>query len=198
MTVNLLPMVCAALPGLVLILALYGWQWRDKRRQRRAPVSDKLLRAPGQFLREEIARIDEQMMTTLALFTFAPSMFLAATLRLPSGAQPIQFLVPIVAAIMVSAGGGWRMCKLLGERQRYQLGFSGECAVAEELNKLTAQDCRVFHDLADEKIGNIDHIVVGPTGVYAIETKTRSKVPSMTRQPEHEVSYDGKKLTFPA
>ncbi len=98
---------------------------------------------------------------------------------------------------MFSAGGGWRMCKLLGERQRRRLGLSGECAVAEELNKLIAKDCRVFHDLADEKIGNIDHIVVGPTGVYAIETKTRSKVPSLSRQPDHEVSYDGKALTFP-
>ncbi len=46
--------------------------------------------------------------------------------------------------------------------------------VAEALDGLRAAGYQVIHDLVREGRFNIDHVVVGPSGVYAIETKFRS------------------------
>jgi hypothetical protein len=77
------------------------------------------------------------------------------------------------------------------------LGFAGERAVAEELNQLMLDGCRVFHDVPMEPYGNIDHVVLATTGIYAIETKARRKRPAPAGQRDHEVVFDGKLLNFP-
>ena len=48
-------------------------------------------------------------------------------------------------------------------------GASGEQWTAEELEKLESP-WRVYHDLPDGR-GNWDHVVVGPPGVFVIDTK---------------------------
>lgn len=54
------------------------------------------------------------------------------------------------------------------------IGLEGENLVLEQLNKLP-KNYFVFHDVKMPKgRGNIDHIVVGPTGLFVIETKNYS------------------------
>jgi hypothetical protein len=49
-------------------------------------------------------------------------------------------------------------------------GARGEEAVGRVLKKLEVHGYRTLHDL-ETAHGNLDHVVVGPTGVFAIETK---------------------------
>ena len=44
---------------------------------------------------------------------------------------------------------------------------------------------------------NIDHVVVGKTGVAAIEVKTRRKKKGREGYKDHEVTYDGQRLIWP-
>ncbi|HZV34321.1 MAG TPA: nuclease-related domain-containing protein, partial [Verrucomicrobiae bacterium] len=91
----------------------------------------------------------------------------------------------------------WKLLGLIRERDNWRLGFSGERAVGEQLNQLMTEGCRVFHDFPLAKNWNIDHIVVAPTGVFAVETKTRRKGPASDTQQAHEVIYDGTSLQYP-
>lgn len=50
-------------------------------------------------------------------------------------------------------------------------GARGEFRVGEELDKLHKDGFHVFHDWYSGR-GNVDHFVVGPQGVFAIETKS--------------------------
>lgn len=50
-------------------------------------------------------------------------------------------------------------------------GARGEAKVGRELERLHAEGFHVFHDW-DKGRGNVDHFIVGPSGVFAIETKT--------------------------
>jgi hypothetical protein len=43
----------------------------------------------------------------------------------------------------------------------------------------------------------IDHVLVAPTGVYAVETKARRKRKTPKGKRDHEVVFDGEKLQFP-
>jgi len=54
----------------------------------------------------------------------------------------------------------------------------------------------VYHDFPADQF-HIDHIVIGPTGVMAVETKTRSKSSSRNRDLDPVVTYDGRMLHFP-
>jgi hypothetical protein len=49
---------------------------------------------------------------------------------------------------------------------------------------------QVFHDLVGDGF-NVDHVIIGPGGVYVIETKTISK----PAKGESSVKYDGATIT---
>jgi hypothetical protein len=68
-----------------------------------------------------------------------------------------------------------------------QMGLIGERKVIKNTHKNLGDKYSLFNDVSLKKLdgkpgGNIDHIVIGPTGVFAIETKHTSKT----------VGYDGK------
>jgi len=90
----------------------------------------------------------------------------------------------------------FKLIKLMNLRQSYRLGYEGEIAVGQELNQLMRDGYYVYHDFPAGKF-NIDHIVVGTPGVFAVETKARSKPTSKDRRADAKVKYDGKFLRFP-
>ena len=55
------------------------------------------------------------------------------------------------------------------ERKNWRKGAVGECMVADELGTLS-DEYWVINEVTTVS-GNLDHVVVGPTGVFAIETK---------------------------
>ena len=81
----------------------------------------------------------------------------------------------------------------------YYKGAKGEEDVAAELTKLS-NDYVVFNDFAPGKSNifkpqeNIDHIVVGPSGIFIIETKNWSADISLDKG---QILYDGQKPNTP-
>lgn len=86
----------------------------------------------------------------------------------------------------------------------HRLGLLGEQVTGQILDQLSSDSIRVFHDLEVREPGgkpwNIDHVVLTPAGVFAIETKTRRKPrgDSPDGQRGHKVIFDGQQLRFPA
>jgi hypothetical protein len=90
-----------------------------------------------------------------------------------------------------------RSFRLLRERTNYQLGFDGERFVGELLSQLMLEGCHVFHDFPADKKWNIDHIIVAPTGVFVVETKTLRKQDAPPGKRDNTIVYDGQQLEFP-
>jgi hypothetical protein len=88
------------------------------------------------------------------------------------------------------------MVRLLNLRRKMRLGYEGEVATGQELNQLMFHGYHVYHDFVADNF-NIDHIVVGPTGVFAVETKARAKPTSDNRTADAKMTYDGRCLHFP-
>ena len=74
-------------------------------------------------------------------------------------------------------------------RQRHQ-GIQGERIVGQLLENMRSLGCRIYHDISEEKY-NIDHVIIGPHGVFSIETKT----PSMPSKGRPTVDFDGETVT---
>jgi hypothetical protein len=74
------------------------------------------------------------------------------------------------AALMVLAAG---LLRPRPDPERWLRGAAGEVATAGLLERLPGRDWAVFHDLAvPGSRANIDHLVIGRTGVWVIDTKT--------------------------
>ena len=58
------------------------------------------------------------------------------------------------------------------ESMQWWAGGDAETRVAHELDQLRAHGFTVVHNLDRDGRGNVDHFVTGPTGAYAIETKS--------------------------
>jgi hypothetical protein len=156
----------------------------------RAPVSDRLLRSPGESLRARLERIDEKLMWCVALLSAGPVVFSLTAPGFPDKLS-ILLLLSVVALCVLAVYIGAK------EYRACSLGLLGERAVGEELNQFMTQGCRVYHDYPGERTGNIDHVVIAPSGVYAIETKTRQKRRASKEVKDHELTFDGAKLHFP-
>lgn len=72
----------------------------------------------------------------------------------------------------------YRFYKARHQLRAFRLGLEGERTVGALLEDLRRSGYRILHDIpnARKPTFNIDHVAIGPGGVFAIETKTYSKV----------------------
>jgi hypothetical protein len=173
--------------------AVYSaWEWWDRRQVGRPALTDKLLRGPGDYIIGKLSGIEMDIAVAIIITMLAP--LIAAGSTILSG-ESVSSTGSVLLSFAVCLFTSCWLWKLLGLRKNYLLGLQGERVVAERLNQLMLKGCRVFHDLQMDK-GNIDHIVVAPTGVYCIETKCISKRRVKTGE-DWLVEYDGQSLRFP-
>jgi Nuclease-related domain len=79
-----------------------------------------------------------------------------------------------LVGLAVAAVVGWRLRFHPSEQVRsWQRGVQGERHTARLLRRLTRDGFVVFHDLAvpGNTRANVDHLVIGPTGVFVIDSK---------------------------
>jgi Nuclease-related domain len=78
-----------------------------------------------------------------------------------------------LVGLAVAALVGWRLRFRPSEQARtWQRGAQGERRTARLLDRLTRDGYVVFHDLAvPGSPANVDHLVIGPSGVFVIDSK---------------------------
>jgi hypothetical protein len=159
-----------------------------------APFDDLQRRPAGESTRLKLENLDEDIETWLGWILIVP-IALALALALQPRRDFILIAGFFLLSAVVTAIAARKLRPLRKKRRAYHLGFQGERYVAEELNLLLADGFQVFHDVPFDKF-NIDHILVGPRGIFVVETKTRRK-PLQDGKRQSNVRFDGKSLLFP-
>lgn len=194
--------------GLVVLGALFlAIQWLKTKRRPKLPFKperDKLMRGPGESLKQKIEVMDENLIYLLMALFVVPILagygVLFGLQMAQTGTPGLRMGLALLVALGLVAGGAWYLAKEAIRRGNHYLGWFGERMTAEELEPLREQSWRVFHDVPAEsgkQEFNIDHVVVGPGGVFSIETKMRRKGHARPGLKDHEVRYDGKELSWP-
>jgi len=194
----------------VTIAILCGLFWllvmrvMDKEKARRkSPFTKDLLKAPGESSSRKLEELSDDFwrryMTLSVCFGFVVGIALGVFIP--------QFKNPIFSTLFAIAGLAYvshEMVKIrqnIRERRNYRLGLDGERHTAQALQPLLAEGYELFHDLefkdATGKPFNIDHVLLGPAGVIAIETKAKSKDPEGKGKEAAHARYDGKRISFP-
>lgn len=157
----------------------------------RTPVKDPPIRNPGQSIQEQITQVrDDDVFDNFVFIFVAFAVFLFSVL---------QWLSPIPRGVMAAVTGlvfvgaiAYSLPKILRARDKIiqlRLGHRGELTVAESLDALRDEGFKIVHDVVADGF-NIDHVAIGPKGIFTIETKTRSK--PVDGNPR--IHYDGERI----
>ena len=167
----------------------------------RPSFKENLLRIPGGSLLRALDNLNEQIHLYLVYVIILPLILYATLISYfyYRAEQPLLSVIWISAIIgsLVFAYLIFNLAKLSSRRKRIRLGYEGELAVGQELNHLMGQGqgYLVYHDFPADTF-NIDHIIVGEKGVFAVETCTRLKGSGGTGGQEATVTYDGRMLVY--
>jgi hypothetical protein len=134
----------------------------------------KVLGESGRYVSQEAVKKRRKILAVSLCFMAALSWvdgFLFGSLFLKI--QPWEsFLITLACVLICWIGWKWadrRIDALEQERMNMLKGAAGEASVAIKLGEFP-EDFRVINDLATP-FGNLDHVVVGSTGVFVIDTK---------------------------
>ena len=180
------------LPPAAVIFTFYRRQ-KSEKADAEAPFSEMRRRPAGESNRLQVERLNEQIDPWLLALVFVP-VALALSLTLTKSNLTVIIILFLFCAV-TSALVQRKLRPLVKERAAYRLGYHGERYVAEELNPLMAHGFRVFHDVPF-KAHNVDHVLVGPSGVFAIETKAKRKKIKYGSE-RHIIVFTGERLEFP-
>lgn len=140
----------------------------------RSPLKDKPLRNPGQSLEEERRQLLEDKLETPAIVAIC--FLLVTSLEWWSyyADRPPQPRLFSAFTLGLLAFVAWRFWRLRPRFRALRQGIEGERAVGQFLERLRENGYHVFHDVIGSGF-NIDHVLIGPAGIFTIETKTWSK-----------------------
>lgn len=187
-------------PIILLFIIYFIYRFFYKMKKDRNPFKDKLSRSPGETTLKKCEEITDNILINVVFFVVFPLAFYSTHLtsvyyfKMKDSYQSNIINITIVSIFLLYFG--YSIVKNLNLRRKYRLGLDGELYVGQELNQLMLQGYRVFHDFPADGF-NIDHVLVGPSGIYAMETKARRK--PRTKNPSHDakVRFDGRALSFP-
>jgi len=177
---------------------------KKRRRNRRWPFKPetRLLRTPGESTRGQFERLNEELPCVffkgLAIVAGASCALSALYLVVVALTLPLAAKHWYITAI-IGGGLGFAIAvpyvaKTVTDSWDYELGYLGERFVADALRALDVGLWHVYHDMPSA-FGNIDHVAVGPKGVFVIETKTRQIIKDEPNG--NTVRFDGSNLIWP-
>ncbi|MCW5620815.1 MAG: NERD domain-containing protein [Burkholderiales bacterium] len=156
----------------------------------RFPIKEPPLRLPGQSLQEERQKLlDNDVGTPLVLALVMFGVVIWEWWRYLTGFR-VHPIVVTGFGLLVVAYAVWRVVRLRGRLRSLRLAIQGERTVGQFLESLREDGYRVFHDVLGNGF-NVDHILIGPSGAYTVETKTWSK----PTKGEPTLEYDGYRIS---
>lgn len=196
-TAILITLVVAFAPIFIAGACLHVWRWYRKQKPLRSPLTRALLRSPGETLRRQVDDLTWDISIWFALLMVLPLMLYAIYLTQNNlgGAR----MSPWPFSIIALGAFGFIMYRLVRDAQKFRnlrQGLDGERAVGQELTELLKDGMSVFHDVQCGQF-NIDHVVIGSAGVFAVETKMRAKLKTGRGKQDAAVKVDGDRLLFP-
>jgi hypothetical protein len=191
--------ICGVAAAYVSMLCLVRARNRSKKES--APLTGKLFRVPGQSAAEKIegleGKIARQSALLTALVLFLAAIYLCHLYVYKSAISAVLIRIALPAGSALSVYLLVKTMKLAKQRRRERLRYRDEIVVGRELDRLVPEGNHVYHDVPAEDF-NIDHVVVGRTGIFAVESGARLKPAHTSRLEDATVEYNGQILMFPS
>jgi hypothetical protein len=140
----------------------------------KSPLKAKPLRSAGQSLGEMRRQLFDDRLWTPSFMVVAFLMVTMVKWIEHGNEQQTSPWFWTICLAAVFAFWAYRFARAMPLARRLKQGEAGEKIVGEYLERLREQGYKVFHDVLSDGF-NIDHVLIGPAGIFTIETKTWSK-----------------------
>lgn len=184
----------------LLIIGAIKWHQKIYRRKAISPLSAGRLREAGHSLR---IKFEDQQLDAMGYFSSLIFLSVYPLAYIGAGAllgkdfyKPSLMMVPVLFLLFLAP----KIFRLFQEARNTRLGLEAEIVCGQELDQLMREGWHVFHDIPADKSGgkfNIDHVLIGPSGVYAVETKGRRKPLTKDGKKQYEAVYWNGYIEFP-
>ena len=183
-----------------LVIGVFSLYVRKYKAEHITPLTDGFLREAGHSLRLKYEDQRQDLISKL-FFMMLISVFPFA---ITGAGQLFGKNIPLLGQyLLIVIIMGFMVRKLwtqIRSTRQMRLGLEAEIACGQALTELLRCGWYVFHDIPSNKPNvrfNIDHILIGPPGVFVVETKGRSKSRSKSGRKEWKLAYRNGRLEFP-
>lgn len=145
----------------------------------RSPLTHAPERQAGETLREQFFKaFVNRLLFPLTIVCVMWIMALVDWIRVLVRASPHPVVSTAFAVIATGVFALWWWPRVRRQFESLVKGERGERAVGDTLSDLSGDGYRVVHDIEfrgdDGRYWNVDHVLVGPSGVYVVESKYRT------------------------
>jgi Nuclease-related domain len=156
----------------------------------RLPFSSKLFSLAGQSLRVRTGMQFDEIVACLMIVVAFWLVCMAEWTQKFAGANPDPRFWTALSCV-VTIFGGVRIFRLYPKIPNPGTRESGARRITAILDRVRSKGFSVFHDLAGDRFPG-DLVVVGPSGIYAIERKTRHGSGTIEYPNENELIFQGR------
>ena len=156
---------------IVFLLAARFWHLFARSLNAHPNFPDAIMREAAQRFRDEFEALSSRQSTYLgACLTFVFIFLVANTFeaRLLFEGYPAWQLYPLLATLLAAAGFALhRLIRTIYKWRKIRFLRDAIIAIGHSLQRIATGEARVFHDVTIPE-GVVDHVLVGPGGVYAV------------------------------
>jgi len=161
---------------IVFLLIAKTWNTISRSISSTPNFSDRIMHEAAQRFRDELDRLSCSQSTYLSGALVFVMLFVAAYLlqaeHLFAGYPSWQLYLQLGFLLLVSGYAAFRLGKTALARHQLQYLRDANVAIGHQLQQMTANSTRVFHDVGTSA-GIVDHVIIGQKGIYAINVVAR-------------------------
>jgi hypothetical protein len=138
--------------------------------------ADSIMHEAAQRFRDELERISSSqaiyLSGTLVFVVLFGAAYLLQAQNLFAGYPSWQLWLQFAFLVIAALFAGWRLARTVLAYREVRFVRDANVAVGHQLQQISTGANRVFHDVKTSA-GIVDHVLVGQTGVYAINVVAR-------------------------
>lgn len=138
--------------------------------------ADSIMHEAAQRFRDELERIGSSqaiyLSGTLVFIVLFAAAYLLQAQTLFAGYPSWQLWLQFAFLVLAASFAGWRLVRTVFAYREVRFVRDANVAVGHQLQQISTGANRVFHDVKTSA-GVVDHVLVGQTGVYAINVVPR-------------------------
>ena len=167
-----LALICAV----VFLMAARSWQFLNRLLSRQASFSDNVMSEAAQRFRDELHILSGKQASYLAAALVFIVIYAAASMfrgpQLFTGYPTWQLYALFAALIAAGLLAAYRLLHTTLAHRQVRFLQDANIAIGHQLQLVAAEHGRAYHDVTTAS-GIVDHVLVGQSGIYAINVIAR-------------------------
>lgn len=182
---------------IVFLLIAKTWNALSRTISSTPSFSDRIMHEAAQRFRDELDRLSCSQSTYLSGALVFVMLFIAAYVlqakHLFVGYPSWQLHLQLGFLFLVLGYAAFYLGKIVRTRYRLQFLRDANVAIGHQLQQMSVQGTRVFHDVGTSA-GIVDHVIIGQNGIYAVNVVAeRSGKRAHTRIRDNAIEYSNSK-----